>query len=206
MTLAFVVGFACSGDPSDETTAENAGDGDGDGDGEGVEGAEGNGTSSGDGDGEAETDPNCPVGTFDCPCDDGTCVEGLTCNLDGLCSLGGDTGDPTDSGDPTGDPTGEPTTTTGGTAEPYDPNACEAPSEILHVELLDGSFCSAPCIADDECPEGPFGTTQACSISTDGDEPNFCALICDPTDAACPMGSSCKEIPQQAGFGLCTYP
>jgi hypothetical protein len=201
-----VAGFACAGDPSDETTAAEAGDGDGDGDTSGGESGSASGSGDGDGDGDAETDPDCPPGTFDCPCDDGTCVEGLTCGGDGVCSLGGDP--TTTTGDPTGDPTdtGDPTTTTGGTAEPYDPAGCEAPSEILHVEMLDGEFCAAPCIGDDECPEGPPGTTQACSISTDGEAPNFCGLICDPTDSACPEGSSCKEIPQQAGFGLCTYP
>jgi hypothetical protein len=204
-----VAGFACSGEPSDdETTAAEAGDGDGDDMSGGESGsASGSGDGDGDGDGDAETDPDCPAGTFDCPCDDGACVEGLTCGGDGICSLGGDptttTGDPTTT---TGDPTTETTTTGGGPAEPYDPASCEAPSEILHVELLDGEFCATPCIADDECPEGPPGTTQACSISTDGEAPNFCGLICDPTDSACPEGSSCKEIPQQAGFGLCTYP
>src|SRR4051812_35720648 len=96
VALVLVAGLACSGEPSDGTTAGDAGDGDGDGD-NGEESGDGNGTSSGDGDGEAETDPDCPPGTFDCPCDGGTCVEGLTCNLDDLCSLGGDTGDPTDT-------------------------------------------------------------------------------------------------------------
>ena len=116
VSLVMIGGVACSGEPSDEeTTAAEAGDGDGDGDdmSGGESGSASGSAGDGDGDGEGEeTDPDCPAGTFDCPCDDGTCVEGLTCGGDGLCSLGGDptttTGDPTD----TGDPTTETTTTT----------------------------------------------------------------------------------------------
>ena len=190
LALTLLVGFGgCGEKPSDD----NADTGDGDGDGDGDE------TSSGDGDGSAETDPDCPAGTFDCPCDNGMCEAGLTCGADDVCSLGGDpTGNPT--GDPTGDPTGLPPP-----GNPYDPEECEAPAEIIHVELLDGSFCSAPCVDDSECPDGPPGTDSLCTISTDGVEPNHCGLLCTPGEEGCPEGASCEEIPQQPGFGLCTY-
>ncbi|KIG19343.1 hypothetical protein DB30_03899 [Enhygromyxa salina] len=195
--------LGCDSNPDDKTTegaADDTGTTTGDGDGE--SGTSGN---SGDGDGDpSETDPDCPLGSFDCPCDDGMCAAGLTCGADDLCSLGGGTGDPS-TGDPTGDPTGNPSTT-GGTAEPYDPEACEAPSEILSVEKIAGDFCSAPCVDSEECPSGPPGTTPACAIATEGAVPNFCALICTPESEDCPAGSTCKVIPQQPNTGLCTYP
>ena len=185
---------------------------------DGGDGGEGetnaDGTSSADETGDGDTDmgtetettgePDCPVGTFDCPCgENGECVDGLECNLDNLCALDGSGS----SGTPTS------TTTSTSATEPeepgaYDPEACESPSEILNVEDVDGQFCSLPCVIDDDCPEGPSGTTQACTISTIGGEPNHCVLLCEPSPdgESCPEGSTCKAVPQQPNFGLCTYP
>lgn len=205
--LAFTLGLVFACDSGGDDMADTTGNGDG---GTGTDGGEtggnsgtGTGTESGGG------DSDCPLGSFDCPCDNGMCAEGLTCNLDGLCSLGGDTGNPTTT---TGDPTttttsaGDTTATTGGgSSGPYDPEGCEEPNEVLSVEMLDGEFCAAPCTEDADCPDGPSGTTSACAISTNGVEPEYCALICKPGDGDCPVGSECEEIPQQPGFGLCTY-
>jgi len=192
--LTLAVGLiACDGDDGEaETNADGSGTSSGDGDGDMASGTETSGTD------------DCPVGTFDCPCDEnGECVAGLECNVDNLCSLDGSGG----SGTPTTTTTGETTT---GMADPgaYDPEACEAPGEILTVEDIDGEFCSYPCVADEECPDGPSGTTGSCSISTVGGEPNHCALLCDPTPEGegCPDGGTCKPVPQQPVYGLCTYP
>jgi hypothetical protein len=193
-----------SGDDGKTTeVVVDSGTGDTASDTDGESGSSGNG--DGDGDPATETDPDCPLGSFDCPCNDGVCADGLTCGGDNLCSLGGTTDDPSTTGDPTGDPTGNPSTT-GGSTEPYDPEDCEAPSEILSVEFVEGEFCSAPCVESEECPAGPPGTTSGCVIATMGAVPNFCALICTPGSEDCPMGSTCKVIPMQPNTGLCTFP
>ena len=153
----------------------------------------------------ADTDPDCPAGSFDCPCDNGMCAEGLTCGPDNLCALGGsETGNPTTTGE-----TATSASTGSGSANAYDPENCEAPSEILGVEQIEGEFCATPCTPEtqeDDCPGGPAGTNASCSISTVGGVPNFCTLICVPDSESCPMGSTCKAIPQQPNTGICTYP
>ena len=185
-------------DESTETKAEgtSSGDGDGDGDGDATTNAE---TESG-----GDDNSGCPLGSFDCPCfDDGTCDAGLEC-VDGVvCALDGSGG----SGMPTTD---GPPTTTASPSDPdlYDPEECEAPSKILDVEDIAGQFCSAPCVLEEDCPVSASGADPACTISTVGGEPDHCALLCTPTPDGeqCPEGSTCKAIPQQPNFGLCTYP
>lgn len=211
LTISFGLGLclgACTagedeGADGDETGESTGGgsNGSGDGDGDAGSGGDGDGTTE-----DATTDEDCPTGTFDCPCGiGGECAAGLECTLEGLCALGGSetTGMGTTTTDATGLPTGlEP--------DLYDPEECEAPSDILEVEQVPGSFCSAPCVLDEDCPETNSNADPACVIATMGDGiPNQCALLCYPepdADDPCPDGSSCKPIPQQPNLGVCTYP
>jgi hypothetical protein len=185
-------GDTTAGDGDGDTTP---GDGDGDGDttpGDG-DGDDGDGDpSAGDGDGDADTD--CPVGEFGCPCDNGECVPGLTCDQ-GTCGLGGGDGD--GDGDPTGD----------GDGDPWDPNTCMEPSIPVTINGLTGDVCSPPCSVDADCPPGPVGTNPQCALILDmAMDPSNCALVCDPVNDGCPVGASCKEIVDQPGVGICTYP
>jgi hypothetical protein len=171
----------------DDTSTTASGDGDGD-------------TATGDGDGDGEPgdgdgDTGCTPGTFNCPCGPGDmCDDGLSC-VDGTCTLGGGDGD----GDGDGD--------TGGDCNTYDPMMCAPPGALLMVGDIEGNFCSCPCATNADCPMGPQGTTGACALSTMGGEPEFCALVCTPGGMdVCPAGSSCKDVPNQMGVGLCTYP
>ncbi|PRQ03434.1 hypothetical protein ENSA5_15950 [Enhygromyxa salina] len=198
--------IGCSGSSDDSSTTDLAEAGTAETDGGGESGESG-GTEDG-----GETDPDCPSGEFDCPCDDGMCAAGLHCGNDGLCALGsgdGD-GDPTTGGDTTTGSTDEGGTTgTPGAGGPYDPEECEAPSKILSVQGVDGEFCATPCVAeseDEDCPGGPSGTTASCAIASSGGDPDFCTLICMSGSEGCPEGSTCKDIPNQPGFGLCTFP
>jgi hypothetical protein len=183
-----------------ETTGDGDGDstGDGDGDADPDDDTNGDGDGdAGDGDGDADSnDTDCPLGEFGCPCDNGTCVPGLVCGMDGLCGLGGGDGD------------GDPTTGDGdGDGDPYNPAGCMMPSTLVGVNGLEGELCSPPCVADNDCPAGPVGTNGACALILDGAmNPSNCVLVCDPLNDACPPGSTCKDVPDQPGLGLCTYP
>jgi hypothetical protein len=178
-----------------DTDTTDDGDGDptttmGDGDGDPTTMGDGDGDTAGDGDG----DTGCPLGEFGCPCDNGQCAPGLSCGLDNTCGLGGGDGD----GDPsTGD----------GDGDPWDPNNCVMPSVPVTITGLTGEMCSAPCTSDADCPPGPVGTQPACALIFDMDvDPSQCALICDPLNDACPVGASCKTVPDQPDVGICTYP
>jgi hypothetical protein len=181
------------GDPGDG----DPGDGD-PGDGDPGDGDPGDG-DPGDGDpGDGDGDSGCPpedYGQYGCPCDNGACAAGLAC-VNGECELGGGDGD--GDGDPTGD----------GDGDPWDPSTCVMPSIIAGVADIMGEFCSAPCVADLDCPPGPVGTDAACLLLLDpmDVDPSGCVLICDPVSDACPAGSSCKDVPDQPGIGVCTYP
>jgi hypothetical protein len=185
-------------DESGDADTSTTGDGDGDGDGDPT-------TTAGDGDGDGDTnttagdgdgDTGCPSGEFGCPCDGGTCAPGLVCQPDNTCGLGGGDGD------------GDPSTTGDGDGDAWDPNACAMPSQVVAVTDIDGEFCSAPCVADGDCPVGPVGTDPACLLLLDPNDvdPSGCVLICDPANDTCPVGASCKDVPNQPGVGVCTYP
>jgi hypothetical protein len=179
------------GDGDGDTTGDGDGDGDTNGDGDGDTNGDGDGDpSAGDGDG----DDSCPPGEFGCPCINGQCAPGLTCQGDNTCGLGGGDGDGDNS---TGD----------GDGDPWDPDACVDPSIPVTINGIEGSLCSAPCAVDGDCPAGPPGTQPACALILDmAVDPTNCALICDPVNDTCPVGSSCKDVPNQPGVGICTYP
>jgi hypothetical protein len=177
-----------SGDGDGETSTTGDGDGDGDGDPTTAGDGDGDPTTTGDGDGD-----ECPPGEFGCPCINGTCAPGLSCQPDNTCGLGGGDGD--------GDPT------TGGDGDPWDPNTCMDPSVPVTITGITGEVCSAPCAVDGDCPAGPVGTTPACALILDmAVDPTNCALICDPANDTCSVGASCKDVPMQPGVGICTYP
>jgi hypothetical protein len=109
------------------------------------------------------------------------------------CGLGGGDGD----GDPTGD----------GDGDPWDPATCMMPSVPVTITGITGDACSAPCVTDADCPPGPPGTDPACALIFDMDvDPSQCALICDPLNDTCSVGASCKALPNDPDFGICTYP
>jgi hypothetical protein len=207
-TLTFTAGLIACVDVSDPfdtalTTLNptTVGDGDGDaetgtgeGDGDGDPGTgDGDGDpSTGDGDGDP-TDTDCTPGSFGCPCDNGMCDEGLSCDNEDMCGLGGD-----------GDGDGDPTDT--GEGDPWDPTMCMAPSMPIGIADVEGTFCAAPCVASADCPPGPAGTMPGCVLTTPESPmtPVFCALLCAPGSTDCPTGSTCKEV--QPGTGACTYP
>jgi hypothetical protein len=199
--LLMTVGLTgCAPDPDDvfdtllttATTQTTQGDGDGDdttGDGDGD--AETTGPGDGDGDGDA-----CGTGMIGEACDDTCpCADGLTCDNDGTCSLGGGDGD----GDGDGDPGGECNT--------WDPMMCPMGS-LVSVMDIEGNFCGCPCMADADCPMGPPGTQGACALVLGGGmSPTNCGLICSVMNDACPAGSTCKTIGQMdPDLGLCTFP
>lgn len=83
------------------------------------------------------------------------------------------------------------------------------PSIAVMVGELPGAFCSAPCMADADCPEVPDGATAGCFLIADGGmNPTNCAIACSLDMEVCPAGSSCKDLmdPNNPGLGLCTYP
>jgi hypothetical protein len=208
--LLMTAGLGCAPDPDDvftsltttlSTTNNTVGDGDGDttGDGDGDTTGDGDGDTNGDGDGDGDGDTNgdgdgdgdCPAGTFNCPCDNGMCDEGLTCD-EGVCSLGGGDGD----GD--GDPGGECTS--------YDPMMCPPPGMGIMVGGIDGSFCTCACTTDADCLAGPPGTQGGCILQTP-DMTTYCGLLCSVEMDACPAGSTCKSAGQMdPDIGLCTFP
>lgn len=111
--------------------------------------------------------------------------------------------------------TGEPGSTGGGStgggdADPWNPDTCAMPNQVLMVGIVDGNFCSTPCMNDDaDCPAGPMGTQGLCILTTMmGSDPSFCALICQTGMDTCPEGATCKDLkdPMNPGAGLCTYP
>ena len=144
-------------------------------------------------------DTGCPPGEFNCPCDNGTCVVGLEC-VDGICQLPPGDGD----GDMT---TTTTTTTTGGGDDPYDPDGCAMPSQVVNITDFEGQVCSPPCANNDaDCPAGPNGTTAMCLLTIDDMDPSNCVLVCSQGNDTCPVGSTCKPIPMDNLNGLCTYP
>ena len=177
--------------------SESSGDGDGDptdsaGDGDGDTAGDGDGDTAGDGDGDDGS------GCFNCPCGpNGECDEGLSCNPDTMtCDLGGG-----------GDGDGDPGTDTNGAEDPWDPGTCAPPSQSLMLGGVEGTFCGAPCVSSADCPAAPPNTQGQCAIITmEGGDPEFCALVCTPGSEDCPTGSTCKDVPNQMGVGLCTYP
>lgn len=184
-------------DPTDPTDSSSETGGDtatGDGDGDATTNGDGDGdpaTTNGDGDGDG------PTGCFNCPCGpNGECDDGLICDETNTCTLD-DSGSDTDT---------DMTTDTGGD-DAWDPNNCQPPSQPLMVGEIEGAFCSAPCTDSVDCPAGPPGTNPQCALVTmEGGDPEFCALVCMPGMDACPAGSTCKDVPNQPGVGLCTYP
>lgn len=182
--------IGCLPDPDDvfETIA-NTTPGDGDGDTTG----DGDGDSAGDGDGDGDT--GCAAGNIEDPCDENCpCTAGLTCNSDGVCSLGGGDGD----GDGDGDP--------GGMCTSYDPMMCAPPGMVIGVQNVPGSFCACACTTNADCPSGPPGTQGGCALMTPQGMV-FCGLICNVQMDACPEGSTCKSAGQMdPNVGLCTYP
>ena len=141
-------------------------------------------------------DTSCPPGDFGCPCDNGACAPGLEC-IDGECQLP----------DPGTSTTTTTTSTGGGGNDPWDPNTCAPPSEVVSITDIEGSLCSAPCVSDIDCPAGPVATTPACALILEGAmDPTNCALICDRLNDTCSPGSTCKAVPNQPGVGICTYP
>jgi len=191
--LTTVTSATLSATDTNSSMGTETGSGDGDGD---PATGDGDGEASGDGDGDG------PTGCFNCPCGpNGECDEDLECNPDTMmCELGGGDGD--------GDPT---TTTTGGAMnESWDPAECD-PMSVIGIMGIDGNFCTNICTGQGneaaECAVPPAGTQAGCVLS-DGMGTMFCALICDPMNDTCPMGSSCKDLmdPMNPGLGLCTYP
>jgi hypothetical protein len=161
---ALLMSLGCTPDPDDVftsltttlgttmTTTLGDGDGDttgGDGDGDTTTGDGDGDTTPGDGDGDAgDGDGDCPAGTFNCPCDNGMCDEGLTCE-NGVCGLGGGDGD----GD--GD--------TGEVCDTWDPAMCPMDS-LVGVMGIEGNFCGCPCMDSADCPMGPQGTQGQCVL------------------------------------------
>jgi hypothetical protein len=200
-----LMSLGCAPDPDDvfttltttlgtTMTTMTQGDGDGDttgGDGDGDSATTGDGDGDGD-QGDGDGDGACPPGTFNCPCDNGMCDEGLTCT-DGVCGLGGGDGD----GD--GD--------TGEECNSYDPMMCPM-DNILAVMGLEGNFCGCPCTTSADCPMGPPGTSGQCALVLGGGmAPTNCGLICSVAMDACPPGSTCKPAGQMdPDIGICTFP
>lgn len=206
--FSFLLLLACPQDEEEgsspfggvESDAQEEGEqGDGEGEGDASEGGKGeSGDEEGDtvGDGEDETgeDDGEPCGNIGEACSGDTCCDGLSC-VEGICALGGGDGD----GDGDGD-LGE---------DPWSPEACLPPSEVVGVVGLVGDFCSSPCINDADCPPSPEGTQAACVlIAMEGEPPSSCAMICELAQITCPSGSTCKDLmnPNYPGSGLCTYP
>jgi hypothetical protein len=186
--------FACvpDVDPFD-TIVTTAGDGDGDestGDGDG-DGDAGDGDGdAGDGDGDG-----CAAGNLNDPCSEMCpCSMGLMCNADdGTCQLGG-------GGDGDGDGDGD------SECNSYDPMMCMG-GQVLSVMGIEGMFCGCPCTTNADCPMGPPNTMGGCVLSAGGGmTPTNCGLICMSGSMDCPEGSTCKDVPNQPGVGLCTYP
>ena len=71
---------------------------------------------------------------------------------------------------------------------------------------FEGSFCSAPCTKNEDCPqvEGP-GLDAGCYLDGNDDQvPEQCAILCTLTDSDCPGKSMCEPI--DAMWGACTWP
>jgi hypothetical protein len=130
----------------------------------------------------------------------------MACNAETTDEAGGETGmsETGDSGDgdgDSGDGDGD-----SGNDDPYDPHACESPSQVLGYPGLEGAFCSSPCAVDEDCPPGPAETAPSCALADDRPTAELCVLICDPTNDTCPNTATCMEIPDNPDTGLCTYP
>jgi hypothetical protein len=196
--------YTTYGTTATTTMAETSGNGDGDGDGDQTGDGDGSPTTTTTGDGDGDGSPTttgdgdgdgCPAGEFGCPCNNGACAPGLECYPNDTCGL------------PQGGTTTTTTSTTGNGDDPWDPATCVMPSVEVSITDIEGSLCSAPCVTDADCPDGPVGTQPACALILDMDvDPSQCALICDPLNDTCSPGSSCKAVPNQPDVGICTYP
>lgn len=209
-TMTTTMTTTASTDPSESGEAE-MGDGDGEpGDGDGMPGdgdGDGDGTpGDGDGDGDGDGTPGdgdgspCPVGEFGCPCDNGTCAQGLTCDPNTMtCGLGGGDGD----GDGDGDI---------GMCSPQDVyclnNGCPATMGqglVLDVDMdmiNDWGWCLHECAVAADCPAHPAGGQVQC-VDWSGMGDMACFLTCTLNNqASCAPGSMCSDL---AGPPLCLY-
>ncbi len=80
---------------------------------------------------------------------------------------------------------------------------CMTDELAIQVTGVAGDFCSPKCKAT-SCPtDKPDGVTAKpqCALQTSTGV-KYCALICDPSDAAACGSGTCKAI---QGTGLCSY-
>jgi hypothetical protein len=176
------------GDPGDTSDTGTTGDGDGD---------------TGDGDG----DPGCAPGVFNQPCCEGVCDDGLICDANDICTLGGGDGD----GD-TGDGDGDPLPACDANDTYCLNNGCPdtmGMGLVLDTDMdgvNDWGWCNHGCIdAMDvmSCPAHPGGGMAAC-VDYTGTMDFACFLPCDVNDPnSCAVGSECLTL---AGPALCMYP
>ncbi|WAS94853.1 hypothetical protein [Nannocystis punicea] len=102
-------------------------------------------------------------------------------------------------------------TTTGGGGSEYGPcgpmGECPAGSDCLMLMGLDGNFCSPMCDGM-TCPATGVDAMGVCALAMGMGDPTYCAALCPPgNDAACPEGTTCKEVPDQPNpVGICTAP
>ena len=81
---------------------------------------------------------------------------------------------------------------------------CESDERPVQVQGIPGAMCTPPCsggTCPSDVPANCSATPQCALKDTQGHQ--YCCLICDPSAKSCPMGASCKPLPN--GFGLCTY-
>ncbi|WP_096329828.1 hypothetical protein [Nannocystis exedens] len=102
-------------------------------------------------------------------------------------------------------------TTTGGAGGEYGGcgamGECPAGSDCLMITGLEGNFCAPQCDGMMCPPTGAMAQAQ-CVLGMGMGEPTHCAALCPPgNDAACPAGTTCKEVPDQPmPIGVCTAP
>ncbi len=116
------------------------------------------------------------------------------------------------SGEASSGSSGDTGTDTGDDVGLYRPCAQvdpECPENYVCVETSAGKFCSIKCDGG-MCPANPVedGPEALCTLmSPDRDEPDFCAIICDPTlpNSQCPNDLFCQMVPFN-DFGVCSRP
>lgn len=88
---------------------------------------------------------------------------------------------------------------------------CMSGESPTFLPPIRGSVCSPACSTTVSCPtDVPHGTTATPECVLNGDPPQACALVCDPSspdgDASCPAGARCERVQLPRVGGLCFYP
>ncbi|WAS93433.1 DUF4215 domain-containing protein [Nannocystis punicea] len=85
---------------------------------------------------------------------------------------------------------------------------CPEGSDCQEVTGVEGNFCSPQCAMSMCPPAGAQAQAQCALISMGMGDPTHCVALCPPgDDAACPTGTTCKEVPDQPQpVGICTAP